>query len=173
MGVLLLLSGGINQTRVGRSVFRLKILDRFKVGRVGHDFGELLQLLELIQLGFFLVSDSNAHNKSSVWLEPKAYAPNGRSTIENLLRLEKPVLILLRAELGRVSNFASQTMFQNCRGWRRTTLDVGVPACEAEAFSGVAKARVLKRSDDRETQRESRGADFGPVLRNATIYARV
>jgi len=50
---------------------------------------------------------------------------------------------------------------------------VGVPACEAEAFSGVAKARVLKRSDDRETQRESRGADFGPVLRNATIYARV
>src|SRR5437588_540141 len=86
MPVLLLLGGGINQARIRRRIFRLKILDRFKVGRVGHDFGELLQLLELIQLSFLLVRDSSAHKESSVWLEPKAYASNERSTIEKLLR---------------------------------------------------------------------------------------
>ena len=39
---LLLLGGGINQTRVRCRIFRLEILDRFKVGGIGHDFGELL-----------------------------------------------------------------------------------------------------------------------------------
>ena len=94
MPVLLLLSGGINQTRVRRRILRLEILDRFKVRRVGHDFGKLLQLVELIQLRLFLVRDSSAHNRSSVFLWGKlpasrsvlkTYAPIRRSTIENPL----------------------------------------------------------------------------------------
>src|SRR6266568_6512354 len=68
MPILLLLGGGINQARVRRRIFRLKILDRFKVGRVGHDFGELLQLFELVQLRFFILGDSSAHNRSSILL---------------------------------------------------------------------------------------------------------
>ena len=57
MRVLLLLRSGINQTRIRRRVLRLEILDRFKVSRVGNDFGKLLQLLELIQFcfGFLLL----------------------------------------------------------------------------------------------------------------------
>ncbi len=62
MPILLLLSGGINQAWVRRRVFRLEIFDRFKIGRVGHDFGELLQLLELVQLRLLLFRDSSAHN---------------------------------------------------------------------------------------------------------------
>src|ERR1700737_3727712 len=66
MRVLLLLGGGINQTRVCRRIFGLKILDRLKVGRVGHHFGEFLQLLELVQLCFLLVRDSSAHIRFSI-----------------------------------------------------------------------------------------------------------
>ena len=62
VAVLLLLSRRVDQTRVGRRVFRLEILDRLKVGRVGDDLGEFLQLLELIQLRLLLVSDSGAHD---------------------------------------------------------------------------------------------------------------
>src|SRR5438309_3643456 len=71
MPVLLLLGSGINQARIRRRIFRLKILDRFKVGRIGHDFGELLQLLELIQLCPFLVRDSSAHKNPPFGLDPK------------------------------------------------------------------------------------------------------
>src|SRR5438552_17160915 len=84
--VLLLLGGGVNQTWVCRRIFRLKILDRFKVGRIGHDFGELFQLLELIKLRLFLFRDRSAHKESSVWLGSKTYAPIKRSTIEKLFR---------------------------------------------------------------------------------------
>ena len=48
MRVLLFLRGGVHEAGVGRRVLRFEILDRFKVGRVGYDFGEVLQLLELI-----------------------------------------------------------------------------------------------------------------------------
>src|SRR5437588_1345426 len=71
MPVLLLLGSGINQARIRRRIFRLKILDRFKVGRVGHDFGKLLQLLELIQLCLFLIRDSSAHKNPPFGLDPK------------------------------------------------------------------------------------------------------
>ena len=60
--VLFLLRCGINQTRIRRRVLRLKIFDRFKIGRVGDNLGELLQLIELVQLRFLLFSDSSAHN---------------------------------------------------------------------------------------------------------------
>src|SRR5256885_3871588 len=92
--VLLFLGGCINQTRVRRRVLRLEFLHRVEVGRVGHDFGELLQLLELAQLRLFLVRDSSAHNRSSVFLwgklpasrsVVKTYASIRRSTIENPL----------------------------------------------------------------------------------------
>src|SRR5438552_7641936 len=64
MPVLLLVSSGINKAWVRRRILRLEILDRFKVGSVRDDFGELLQLLQLIQLrfSFFLFSDRSAHN---------------------------------------------------------------------------------------------------------------
>src|SRR5947209_957289 len=88
--VLLLLGGGVNQAWVCRRIFRLKILDRFKVGGVGHDFGELFQLLELIKLRLFLFCDSSAHKESSVWLGPKTYAPNERSTLEKLVSRTRP-----------------------------------------------------------------------------------
>ena len=67
MRVLLLLSGGINQARIRRRVLRLEILDRFKVGRVGDDFGELLQLLQpgLIPFRFSFLNDSSAHDTLS------------------------------------------------------------------------------------------------------------
>src|SRR5437016_10813331 len=84
MRVLLLLRRGINQTRVRRRVLRFEILDRLKIGRVGHDFGKLLQLLELVRLRLLLIRDSSAHNRSSVWPESKTYAPIKRSTTENL-----------------------------------------------------------------------------------------
>ena len=54
MTVLLLLRRGVNQARIRRRILRLEILDRLEVARVGDDFGEFLQLLELIQLCFSL-----------------------------------------------------------------------------------------------------------------------
>src|SRR6266568_7106568 len=66
MPVLLLLRRGINQTWVRGRVLRFEFLDRFKIRRVGDDFCELLQLIELIQLRFtfFLFSSSGAHSLS-------------------------------------------------------------------------------------------------------------
>src|SRR5437762_2552648 len=74
MRVLLLLSGGINQARIRRRVLRFELLDRFEVSRVSHDFGKLLQLLQLAQLcfGLVLLNDSSAHDNSSLfWLKSK------------------------------------------------------------------------------------------------------
>src|SRR5689334_13103516 len=62
--VLLLLSSGINETRVRRRVLRFKFFHRVEIGGIGHDLGKVLQLLELIELRFFLFSDSSAHNSS-------------------------------------------------------------------------------------------------------------
>src|SRR6266550_5839667 len=64
MRVLWFLRGGINQARVRRRVLRLEILDRFKVGRVGHDLGEPLKLIELIQLclAFLRFDNCSAHD---------------------------------------------------------------------------------------------------------------
>jgi hypothetical protein len=42
MAVLLLLRGGVNQTRVRRRVLRFEILDGLKVRRVSDNFGKLL-----------------------------------------------------------------------------------------------------------------------------------
>src|SRR5580765_9008405 len=84
MPVLLLLSSGVNQAWVRRRILRLEILDRFKIGRVCDDLGELLQLLELVQFGvsFFFFSDSGAHNIFSSVSEN--VGPIKRSTIQNL-----------------------------------------------------------------------------------------
>src|SRR5881394_424378 len=67
MAILLFLRGGIHQARVRRRVLRLEFLDRLKIRRVRDDFGELLDLLELIQLCFaFLRFDNcSAHDFSS------------------------------------------------------------------------------------------------------------
>src|SRR5437667_2083459 len=88
MPVLLLLSSGINQAWVRRRILRLEILDRFKIRRVCDDFGELLQLLELIQLGFrfFLFSNCGAHNSPSFF--DRTYASNKGSTIKNASTLK-------------------------------------------------------------------------------------
>src|SRR5438477_9961126 len=74
MRVLLLLRRRINEAWIRRRVLRFELLDRFEVGRVGHDFGKLLQLLQLVQLcfGLLLLNDSSAHDNSSLfWLKPK------------------------------------------------------------------------------------------------------
>ncbi len=71
MSVLLLLGGRINQTRIRRCILRFKVLDRFKISRIGHDFGKLLQLLELIQLRFLLFRDSSAHFLGSFFLQKR------------------------------------------------------------------------------------------------------
>src|SRR5262249_12611315 len=72
MPVLLLLSSGINQTRIRRCILRLELLHRLKVGRVSHDFGELFDLLELIQLGLFFFGNSTAHNFSPPSIERRS-----------------------------------------------------------------------------------------------------
>ena len=63
MRVRWFLRGGIHEARVRRRVLRLEILDRFEVGRIGHDFGKFLELFELIQFcfSFLLFSNSSAH----------------------------------------------------------------------------------------------------------------
>src|SRR5206468_7591667 len=76
MRVLWFLRGGIHETWVRCCVLRLEVLDRFKVGGVGHDFRELLQLLELIQFRFLFFGDSSAHGESSIWVSRKTYASN-------------------------------------------------------------------------------------------------
>src|SRR5215475_8641531 len=64
MAVLLLLRRSVNQTWVCRRILRLEFLHRFKVRRIGDDFGELLQLLQLNQfrLRFLLFSNRGAHD---------------------------------------------------------------------------------------------------------------
>src|SRR5947208_2295062 len=56
------LRGSINQTWVRRRILRLELFHRFKVRRIGNDFGELFNLLELIQLRLFFFGNSTAHN---------------------------------------------------------------------------------------------------------------
>src|SRR6266513_966514 len=93
MRVLRFLTRRINQARIRRRVLRFELLNRFEVGRVGHDFGKLLQLLQLVQLcfGLLLLNDSSAHDNSSLfWLKPNV-RPNKRSTTTKSTR---------RAQLG-------------------------------------------------------------------------
>src|SRR5947207_11019023 len=68
MRVLLLLGRGINQTWIGRCILWFEFLDRFKIGCVGDDLSKFLDLIELVQLGLCFVSESCAHDYSSVWL---------------------------------------------------------------------------------------------------------
>ena len=56
MSVLGLLRRGENQARIGRRILRFEIANRLEVPGVGDHFGELLQLLELIQFRFAFVS---------------------------------------------------------------------------------------------------------------------
>src|SRR5678815_3650434 len=77
MRVIGFLRRSVNEARIRRRVLWLELLDRFKIGRVGHDFRKLLQLLQLIQfcLGLLLLNDSSAHDKSSLFLAKlKTYA---------------------------------------------------------------------------------------------------
>src|SRR5512133_2988184 len=87
MRVLGFLRGSVNQARIRRRVLRFELLDRFEISRVGHDFGKLLQLLQLIQLCFgLLLNDSSAHDNSSLfWLKPNVRA-NTTSTTTNSTR---------------------------------------------------------------------------------------
>jgi hypothetical protein len=55
MRILLLLRRGINQTRVCCRVLRLVLAHRFKIARVGDDFAEFLELIELAQSRFVLL----------------------------------------------------------------------------------------------------------------------
>src|SRR6476660_9621168 len=73
MGVLGLLRRSVNQARIRCRVLWLELFDRFKIGRVGHDFRKLLQLLQLIQFcfGLLLLNNSNAHDNSFFWLNSK------------------------------------------------------------------------------------------------------
>src|SRR5438045_6091877 len=67
MAILLFLRGGIHQARIRSRILRFEFFDRLKIGRVRDDFGELLDVLELIQLCFaFLRFDNcSAHDFSS------------------------------------------------------------------------------------------------------------
>src|SRR5213596_1902977 len=80
MRILLFLGCSINQTWVRRRILRLELLHRFKVRGVGHDLGELLDLLELIQLCFLILCHSSTHT-----FPPDATVrPNDESTTINL-----------------------------------------------------------------------------------------
>src|SRR5213080_4511866 len=65
MRILLFLRSSIDQTWVCGCILRFEFLHRLKVGRVGDDFGELFNLLELIQLRLLFFSNSSAHDSSS------------------------------------------------------------------------------------------------------------
>src|SRR6476469_1788106 len=73
MRVLGLLRRSINQARIRCRVLWLELSDRFKIGRVGDDFRELLQLLQLIQFcfGLLLLNNSSTHDNSFFWLSSK------------------------------------------------------------------------------------------------------
>src|SRR6476646_12106018 len=74
MRVLGFLCRSVNQARIRRRILWLELLDRFEIGRVGHDFRKLLQLLQLVQFcsGFLFFNDSSAHDDSSLlWLNSK------------------------------------------------------------------------------------------------------
>src|SRR6476646_7825980 len=73
MRVLGLLRRSVNQARIRCRVLWLELSDRFKIGRVGHDFRKLLQLLQLIQFCFslLLLNNSSAHDNSFFWLNSK------------------------------------------------------------------------------------------------------
>src|SRR5436190_6997243 len=62
MRILLFLRSSINRTWVCSCILRFEFLHRLKVGRVGDDFGELFDLLELIQLRLLFFGNSRAHN---------------------------------------------------------------------------------------------------------------
>src|SRR4029078_3530403 len=71
---------GVNQAGIRGRVLWLKLLDRFKIGRVGNDFRKLLQLLQLIQFCFarLLFNNSGAHDNSSLfWLSSKRMPEQG------------------------------------------------------------------------------------------------
>src|ERR1700748_1568281 len=84
MRVLRFLRRGIDQTRIRRRILRLELFDRFEIGRVGHDFRKLLQLLQLIQFcsGLLLLNNSSAHDNSFFWL-------NSKGTLEQKIDNEK------------------------------------------------------------------------------------
>src|SRR6266480_4180500 len=88
MGVLRFLRGSVNQARIRRRVLRFELLDRFEISRVGHDFGKLLQLLQLIPLcfGLLLLHNSSAHDNSSLFCLKPNVSPNKTSTTTNSTR---------------------------------------------------------------------------------------
>src|SRR4030095_3667513 len=69
MPVLGFLRRGVNQAWICRRVLWLELFDRFKIGCVSHDFGKLLQLLQLLQFcsGLLLLNDSSAHDNFSLF----------------------------------------------------------------------------------------------------------
>ena len=73
--IILFLDRRQDQARVGRCILRFEHLHRLKIGRVGHDLGESLQLLELIQLfpSFLLRLLNYSAHKYSILL-PRTYA---------------------------------------------------------------------------------------------------
>src|SRR6476660_9853896 len=88
MRVLGFLCRSVNQARIRRRVLWLELLDRFEIGRVGHDFCELLHLLQLIQSCFrlLLLNDSSAHDNSSLFWLTQNVSPNKKSTTTNSRR---------------------------------------------------------------------------------------
>src|SRR6187455_2442122 len=89
MPVLWFLGRGVNQAWVCRRVLWLELLDRLKIGRIGHDFRKLFQLLQLIQFcsGLLLLNDSSAHDNSSLFDLVQNVRLNKRTTTKNSTRL--------------------------------------------------------------------------------------
>src|SRR4026209_64054 len=88
MRVLGLLCRSVNQARIRRRVLRLELLNRFEIGRVGHDFRKLLQLLQLTQscFGLLLLNNGSAHDNSFLSGLTQNVRPNKRSTTTNSRR---------------------------------------------------------------------------------------
>src|SRR5256885_14413220 len=63
MRILLFLRSSIDQTWVCGCILRFEFLHRLKVSRVGDDFGEFFDLLELIQLRLLFLRNGSAHNR--------------------------------------------------------------------------------------------------------------
>src|ERR1700736_5358425 len=120
MNVLVLLRCRVDQTGVSRRVLRFEILDRLEIARVRDNDRKLLQLLELAQLGFFLVRDSSAHDRSFILLIGCSVTLLGLSPKrtprtqhrQSKSRAARTFVVISRARDSRVTS--------RCSGSRRT-----------------------------------------------------
>src|SRR6266705_4889701 len=113
MRVLLFLRSSINQTWVCGCLLGFEFFHRFTVCRVGNDFGELLDLLELTQFRLFFFGNSSAHNL------PPGYGFRGQFSPYASRCLSTISITMGAPVMATVSQKAKQAI-ENRQGVRRT-----------------------------------------------------